>query len=148
MIKAEHGSSKSKPVRTPRQCIHDFCMRNCKEMERANSKRCVAECIKRSCPLHPYRTGKLRWKSSGLSNFEKERRATRLRTARRSVEKYRNQLDTIQKKTDEIRERAEKRIEEAKKQRQNAQEEYEKALKKVEDLEKAFDHELEEGLWK
>ncbi len=130
-------------VDSPRKCIHRYCLLHCNEMERKNSKRSVAECVKRDCPLHPYRTGQLR--SLGpLSESEKDRRFIRLRTARRKVERYNRLTEDLSGKA----KRLESKMMDFVERKEEAQKELAKAKEKVELLEAEFDKELESGLWK
>ena len=141
---AERNNNKRKGVNTPRVCIHDYCMWHCPLMEKHNSKRSVAECIKRTCPLHPYRTGQLRFKKGALSNYEMNRRSTRLRTARRAVERCDKRLAEIRGKKKKVQAKLDLWLEEEYKEETNRK----KAIKYVEDLERAFADELEQGVWK
>lgn len=130
-------------VDSPRQCIHRYCLLHCEKMERKNSKRGVAECVIRECPLHPYRTGQLRAKGP-IPPTEKNRRIVRLRTARRKIEKLSRTMGEL----DEKIKRSEEKTEWYKTQRTQAEEEMQNAKEKLERIEIQFSDELEQGLWK
>lgn len=130
-------------VDTAKQCINRYCLRHCDKMEVTNSKRAVAECVNRSCPLHPYRTGRLR-KKGLISNSEKKRRATRLKAARRRVEQASKIIENVDHKIKMVEDQKERHIERRKEYERQLQE----ARQRLEELEKAFDDELEAGLWK
>ena len=88
-----------KEVRHPRECIKDFCLYHCQKKESKNSKRSVAECRTFSCPLYPYRLGKLRWErpDRDLSKTNQAKRIQKLRMARRKVENAEMALKRAQK---------------------------------------------------
>ena len=96
-----------KEVRHPRECIKDFCLYHCEKKEARNSKRSVAECRTFSCPLYPYRLGKLRWEKPDrdLSKAKQAKRIQKLRTARRKVENAETALRSAQENLKEKRER-------------------------------------------
>ena len=96
-----------KEVRHPRECIKDYCLYHCEKKEARNSKRSVAECRTFSCPLYPYRLGKLRWEKPDrdLSKAKQAKRIQKLRTARRKVENAETALRSAQENLKEKRER-------------------------------------------
>lgn len=96
-----------KEVRHPRECIKDYCLYHCEKKEARNSKRSVAECRTFSCPLYPYRLGKLRWEKPDrdLSKTKQAKRIQKLRTARRKVENAETALRSAQENLKEKRER-------------------------------------------
>ena len=96
-----------KEVRHPRECIKDFCLYHCEKKEARNSKRSVAECRTFSCPLYPYRLGKLKWEKPDrdLSKAKQAKRIQKLRTARRKVENAETALRSAQENLKEKRER-------------------------------------------
>ena len=96
-----------KEVRHPRECIKDFCLYHCEKKEARNSKRSVAECRTFSCPLYPYRLGKLRWEKPDrdLSKAKQAKRIQKLRAARRKVENAETALRSAQENLKEKRER-------------------------------------------
>ena len=96
-----------KEVRHPRECIKDYCLYHCEKKEARNSKRSVAECRTFSCPLYPYRLGKLKWEKPDrdLSKTKQAKRIQKLRTARRKVENAETALRSAQKNLKEKRER-------------------------------------------
>lgn len=96
-----------KEVRHPRECIKDFCLYHCEKKEARNSKRSVAECRTFSCPLYPYRLGKLRWEKPDrdLSKAKQAKRIQKLKTARRKVENAETALRSAQENLKEKRER-------------------------------------------
>ena len=96
-----------KEVRHPRECIKDFCLYHCEKKEARNSKRSVAECRTFSCPLYPYRLGKLRWEKPDrdLSKAKQAKRIQKLRTARSKVENAETALRSAQENLKEKRER-------------------------------------------
>lgn len=82
-------------------------MYHCEKKEARNSKRSVAECRTFSCPLYPYRLGKLRWEKPDrdLSKAKQAKRIQKLRTARRKVENAETALRSAQENLKEKRER-------------------------------------------
>lgn len=96
-----------KEVRHPRECIKDFCLYHCEKKEARNSKRSVAECRTFSCPLYPYRLGKLRWEKPDrdLSKAKQAKRIQKLMAARRKVENAETALRSAQENLKEKRER-------------------------------------------
>ena len=96
-----------KEVRHPRECIKDFCLYHCEKKEAKNSKRSVAECRTFSCPLYPYRLGKLRWEKPDrdLSKAKQAKRIQKLMAARRKVENAETALRSAQENLKEKRER-------------------------------------------
>ena len=135
---------KEKEVMTPRQCIKAFCLRHCPERERKNSKREVAECIKRNCPLHPYRTGQLRFRKASVSEYEKNRRFVRIRNARKNVEVQKQKLEKLSDKAADEK----KKLNDIEWNKMEQEIEYKKAVSYLEALEKELDDELEQGIWK
>lgn len=103
----ETENTEVKEVRHPRECIKDFCLYHCEKKEARNSKRSVAECRTFSCPLYPYRLGKLKWEKPDrdLSKTKQEKRIQKLRTARRKVENAETALRSAQENLKEKRER-------------------------------------------
>lgn len=103
----ETENTEIKEVRHPRECIKDFCLYHCEKKEARNSKRSVAECRTFSCPLYPYRLGKLRWEKPDrdLSKAKQAKRIQKLRTARRKVENAETALRSAQENLKEKRER-------------------------------------------
>lgn len=103
----EIEEQKSKEVKHPRQCIADFCLYHCEKKEMRNSRRSVSECLLASCPLWPYRTGKLKWEKDekDLSKAKRERRINKLRIARRKAENAETALRSAQENLKEKRER-------------------------------------------
>ena len=101
------STEEQKEVRHPRECIKDFCLYHCEKKEARNSKRSVAECRTFSCPLYPYRLGKLRWEKPDrdLSKAKQTKRIQKLRTARRKVENAEAALRSAQENLKEKRER-------------------------------------------
>lgn len=79
-------------VKHPRECIADYCLLHCEKKEARNSRRSVAECCLKSCPLWYYRTGKLKWEKpeKDMSKTQRERRIRKLQTARRKAESAEN----------------------------------------------------------
>ena len=102
-----NNTEEQKEVRHPRECIKDFCLYHCEKKEARNSKRSVAECRTFSCPLYPYRLGKLRWEKPDrdLSKAKQAKRIQKLRTARRKVENAETALRSAQENLKEKRER-------------------------------------------
>lgn len=75
-----------KKIPSPRQCIGDYCYLHCDKKEVLNSRRAVAECFHKDCPLHPYRTGRIMFRDPEFgAKREKTRRAERLEEAREKV---------------------------------------------------------------
>ena len=103
----ETENTEVKEVRHPRECIKDFCLYHCEKKEARNSKRSVAECRTFSCPLYPYRLGKLKWEKPDrdLSKTKQAKRIQKLRTARRKVENAETALRSAQENLKEKRER-------------------------------------------
>ena len=101
------STEEHKEVRHPRECIKDFCLYHCEKKEMRNSRRSVSECTMKSCPLWPYRTGKLKWEKDekDLSNAKRERRINKLRVARRKAENAETALRSAQENLKEKRER-------------------------------------------
>lgn len=129
----ETENTEIKEVRHPRECIKDFCLYHCEKKEARNSKRSVAECRTFSCPLYPYRLGKLRWEKPDrdLSKAKQAKRIQKLRTARRKVENAETALRSAQENLKEKRER------------------FDEAKSYVKQLEVAFyNKEDPDGLWR
>lgn len=103
----ETENTEVKEVRHPRECIKDYCLLHCEKKEARNSKRSVAECRTFSCPLYPYRLGKLKWEKPDrdLSKTKQEKRIQKLRTARRKVENAETALRSAQENLKEKRDR-------------------------------------------
>jgi hypothetical protein len=103
----EIEDKKPKEVKHPRQCIADFCLYHCEKKEMRNSRRSVSECLLASCPLWPYRTGKLKWEKDekDLSKTKRERRIDKLRKARRKAENAETVLRSAQDNLKEKQER-------------------------------------------
>ena len=103
----ETENTEVKEVRHPRECIKDFCLYHCEKKEARNSKRSVAECRTFSCPLYPYRLGKLKWEKPDrdLSKAKQAKRIQKLKTARRKVENAETALRSAQENLKEKRER-------------------------------------------
>ena len=103
----ETENTEVKEVRHPRECIKDYCLLHCEKKEARNSKRSVAECRTFSCPLYPYRLGKLRWEKPDrdLSKAKQTKRIQKLRTARRKVENAETALRSAQENLKKKRER-------------------------------------------
>lgn len=82
-------------------------MYHCEKKEMRNSRRSVSECLLASCPLWPYRTGKLKWEKDekDLSKAKRERRINKLRIARRKAENAETALRSAQENLKEKRER-------------------------------------------
>lgn len=135
---------KEKDVPTRTQSIRNYCLWCCDRLEKKNSKRAVAECINRECPLHPYRTGAFRIRKGPLTDGEKNKRIERLEVARRKVTYAENNLkrayETLEFRTSVYQKYVDK-VEERKK-------ELEEAKERVKKMEKNFNDELERGLWK
>lgn len=108
-----------KEVRHPRQCIADYCLYHCEKKEMRNSRRSVSECLLVSCPLWPYRTGKLKWEKpeKDMSKTKRERRVKRLESARRKVEQAEKWLKYSESDFERVSQRVEsdrKKVDEAK----------------------------------
>lgn len=82
------STEEQKGIKHPRECIADYCLLKCEKKERRNSRRSVSECLTRTCPLWPYRTGKLKWEKpeKDLSEAKQKKRIQKLRLARRKAE--------------------------------------------------------------
>lgn len=130
-------------VDTPRKCINNYCLRHCEKKDMLNSKRAVAECRFRTCPLHPYRTGQLR-RLGPISKRERERRAQRLRGARRKATAIENQVKVYDEKIRKL----EVKIAEINEGREATKAQLRKARERIEQMEEQFDQEMEAGLWK
>ena len=135
---------KKKKPETPRRCIRNYCLYQCSRgKEKQYSKREVAECVYRKCPLHPYRTGIWRNDMKPLSNFKKERRITKLRTARRKVDRLEKNMELVDSQLTRLAEKTAAR----RKEKQEMQAELDEAKAYVELVEKQIDEEMEAGLW-
>lgn len=86
----------------------------------------------------------MRYRKGPLTKTEMERRAARLRTARRAVKKYEDILEEIKVKKRKIT----GKLNEIEIQEIEGNINLSNAIQTVENLEKAFDSELEQGLWK
>ncbi len=134
----------SKKIPTPKQAIRDFCLMACERKEKKNSRRAVAECTERECPLHPYRTGQLRARSGPLTEGEQRARIERLEQARRRVTYAENNLRRANDTMAFRREVFQKYVDAVEVRKA----ELEEARRKVRQMEEAFNAELEGGLWK
>lgn len=130
------------PTRT--QAIKDFCLMHCQKKDKDNSKRSVAHCLDKKCPLHPYRTGALHKQKGEMSDREKKSWAKRLEAARKQVTYAENNLKrantTLEFRRGVFQVYVDK-VEEAKNRLENAK-------KNVRDLEVALDEALRGGKWK
>lgn len=136
-----------KEVRHPRECIKDFCLYHCEKKEARNSKRSVAECRTFSCPLYPYRLGKLRWEKPDrdLSKAKQAKRIQKLRTARRKVENAEMALKRAQKDAEAKEQVYKKFLADVEEQKKRLYE----AKTYVSELENAFyNKEDPDGLWR
>lgn len=135
----ETENTEVKEVRHPRECIKDFCLYHCQKKDARHSKRAVSECRTFSCPLYPYRLGKLR-----LEKPNQAKRIQILRTARRKVENAENALKRAQKDA-ETKEQIYKRyLANVEAQRERLHE----AKMHVSELENAFySKEDSDGIW-
>lgn len=135
---------KKKKPETPRRCIRNYCLYQCSRgKEKQYSKREVAECVFRKCPLYPYRTGIWSNDMRPLSNHKKERRIMKLRAARRKADKLTRELELAGAKLEKIDEK--RRDQEA--VMDSIREELDGAKAYVELVEKQIDEEMEAGLW-
>lgn len=135
---------KEKDIPTRREAIRDYCLLACERMEKKNSKRAVAECINRECPLHPYRTGTFRIRRGPLTEGEQNNRIKRLELARRKVTYAENNLRRATDTMEFRRGVFQKYIDDV----ENRKKLLEEAKENVRKMEKAFNDELEAGLWK
>lgn len=106
-------------VKHPRECIADYCLLKCEKKEMRNSRRSVSECLLVSCPLWPYRTGKLKWENpeKDMSKTKRERRVKRLESARRKVDQAEKWLKYSESDFKRVSQRVEsyrKKVDEAK----------------------------------
>ena len=131
-------------IPTRSQAIKDFCLLHCQKKDKKNSKRAVAECLNRKCPLHPYRTGVLRQRREPMTEGEHKSWARRLELARKKVTYAENNL---RRETEHMEFRRGVfqnyvgRVESAKKR-------VEDAKKTVNEIEIAFDNALRGAKWK
>ena len=141
MIIANRSTSE---IPTPKKAIRDFFLLHCQLKDKENSKRAVAQCLHRKCPLHPYRTGQLRMRYEPMQDGEHKSWAKRLEMARKQVTYAENNLrreiehlefrqGVFQNYVDRV-EKAKKRVEDAK--------------ENVRDIEIAFDEALRGAKWK
>lgn len=135
---------KEKDVPSRAQSIKNYCLWRCEKLDKKNSRRAVVECIDRDCPLHPYRTGIFRVRKGPLTDGEKHKRLERLEVARRKVKYAENNLKRANDEAEFRRGVFQKYIDKV----EERKEELDKARENVKKMEKAFNDELENGLWK